>query len=167
MQRDNSSKKILFNVLFLGLFLEAATGFLVTVFDYWEVTLFSLVLLHVMIGVFLIVPLILYGLVHGVKEMYFMKFFDQRKAENGTHLVKQEKSSVLWGIFLFLFLSIAVVLGGFLTVAGVPRQNEWLLQIHILAGFIGVFLFLLHLRSPLLRWSGKKTFLMTGLLFFF
>jgi len=181
MQKVKSKYNFLFYFLLLGLPLEAGTGLLVSFFEYWEITLFSLVIAHLIIGFILVIPFLFFGIVHGLNENPLqtpppnkapqcISGQSERREKIQTssqNEIRMKKFSFIWGVILFLFLLVSFTLGGFFTVLGVPRQNEWLLQLHIVTGFAGILLLLGHLRKPLTHWFTYAMGFIVPLVFFF
>lgn len=181
MQKVKLKYNFLFYFLLLGLPLEAGTGFLVSFFEYWEITLFSLVIAHLIIGFILVIPFLFFGIAHGLNENPLQTPRSYKPPQGvigrseGREKIpiasqnenRMKKFPFIWGVILFLFLSVSFTLGGFFTVFGIPRQNEWLLQLHIFTGLVGILLFLGHLRKPLTHWFTYGMGLIVPLVFFF
>lgn len=179
MRKIKLNQEVFFYFLMFGLLLEAGTGLLVGVFSFWEITLFSLILIHLLVGFLLLGPFILFGIFHGWKESFFPgslvsgrtqkeEGISGSRVKNQNPSMKRSKSSpFLWGIILFLFLLVSFSLGGYFTIAGVPRRNEWLLHVHIAAGWIGLILLLWHLKSISWKRFAKGFALTVPLIFFF
>lgn len=89
----------------------------------------SNVFLHVGLGLLLFIPTLLYG-----------RRFLQRQARTGKEL------ALYAGHLGYALLTLGMVLGVYLTLAGVKQRTSWLLYAHIALTFLGVVFFVISIR---------------------
>ena len=122
----------LLTLFMLGYLLELAGGTFLLFFTSLRFSYMMLVAFHILFGFLLVFLLGVYGIHH------------IRTLQNKNHT-----KGIKTGRVVFLSMVVCFALGIYLTFAGVPRQNEWLLYLHIAAGFGAVLLFVVHLRAIL------------------
>lgn len=170
-------ERFLLTILLFGLFIELGTGITLWVIDFWNTTIFSFILLHLLVGWILWIPFLSYVFPHSWGEFRFKYFaFLLPKSRD---LVSEERKRVggpdqqsdtqrqgdrlynLSAVILLLMLFCSFILGSYLTVVGIPQQRDWVLHTHILSGLVAIGLLVFHLRKPLSQLIRIRLGLMT------
>ena len=131
----------LLNVLLFGLLIELGTGIALWVIDFWNTTIFSFILLHLLVGFILWIPLLFYVFPHSLGEIGFKYFsfllpkpraFVSEERKKAGDLDQQSDTQRqgdrlynLSAMILLLLLFLSFVLGSYLTVVGVPQKRDW------------------------------------------